>query len=102
MSACASGSRTFSTETNCSSSVSDNDPSSLQGPRCSASSITPLFACQECAAHLNSFSLKRNPYIELLLDRLLHAVHRFDFILHARGNQVALQLPIRGQHSILN
>src|SRR5580704_1597708 len=102
MSACASVSRTFSAETNCSSSVSDNDPSSLQGPRCSASSITPLFACQESASPLNSFSLKRNPFIETLLDRLLHAVHIFDLIFQARGNQIALQLPIRGQHSILN
>src|SRR5580704_13662692 len=80
---------------NFSNSSSDDDPSSLQGSRCSASSITPSVRTQDKAAPprrltcvapdfpsatLMSFLISNT--FSPQLNRLLHPVHLLDLILH--------------------
>src|ERR1700731_323245 len=99
MSACASFSSSSSADANFSNSPSDSDPSSLQGSRWSATSITPLWTCHDSACPWNWLAPKKLP---LRLYRLLHWIHLVNLVLHAGGYQVALQLPVGREHPILD
>src|ERR1035438_10301530 len=115
MSACASACMCSKAVANCSSSSSDADPSSLQGARCSASSITPSATLHDRAlppgplASSVSHFLSRT-FVSLVvlgtsplqLHRLLHTVHVLDLILHPRRYHVPFQLSIHRQRPILN
>src|ERR1700678_935189 len=105
MSACASAWTRSITVTNFSSSSSAADPNSLQGKRCSASSITPSATLQDktfprpsltvFVSHfpctLSPSSSVRIPHIlPPHLHGLLHTVHALDLIFHARCNHVTL------------
>src|SRR3984885_14892610 len=113
MSACASSVSSASADANLSNSASDSDPSSLHGARWSASSITPACSCHDSACPLNCFTVNTAAFLSGMLNaglsfgyvrlhRLLHPIHVFDLALHSIRDQIALQLPVRGEHSVFN
>src|ERR1700675_2107154 len=110
MSACTSDCIRCKAVANCSSSSSEPDPNSLQGARCKASSITPSLRVQDKASALTaqpidvafpsctfvSFVVKR------FLNRLPHAVHLLDLVLHPRCDDVSLQFSVHRKHSAID
>src|SRR5215471_9407919 len=102
---------------NFSNSASDWVPNSLQGSRCSASSMAPSFNAQEIALpeklfmtmpRLEFFFLSAGfgafshfPAITFLLYRLPHRVHGFHLGLEALSDRIPLQFAIGGQQSAL-
>src|SRR5579863_5307998 len=114
MSACASLCIFCKAVANFSNSSSDADPSSLQGARCNANSITPSAKIHDkalpphlpsCLASTLTLCTSAPSVVKALsakLHRLLHAVHLFNLVLHPRRNRIPLQLPIHRQHPALN
>src|SRR5580704_14626384 len=109
MSACASDCMRSNSAANLSSCSSDADPSSLQGSRCSASSITPSVRDQDKALPPHEFSSGASifPSRALVsfvapiisrphLHRLLHAIHLLDLSLHSRCDHIPFQLSVHG------
>src|SRR5262249_9422039 len=105
-----------------SSSSSVCDPISLAGPRCSASSMTPLLSSQEgqwpAIKDSRRDSRPRKPALsegseeiewvqasearQKPLHRLLHLIHLFDLLSQRSCNRIAFQVAIRGKQSIFD
>src|ERR1700751_388074 len=97
MSACACRAILSSASANFSSSSRASEPISLQGSRCSASSMTPAEISHESALPRN-WSIG----IRLPLHRNLYAIHFVDLVAQLPRNQVALELSIRRQQPVFN
>src|SRR5437868_13320682 len=97
MRACAWRVRESSTSTNFSNSARARDPISLQGPRCSASSMTPDEISQESAC-----PWKWSMRSALTLHRHLDAIHLVDLVAQLAANQIAFKFSIGREQAIFD
>src|SRR5438477_979698 len=89
--------RASSASTNFSNSARAREPISLQGPRCSASSMTPDEISQESAC-----PWKWSIWSPLTLHRDLDAIHLLDLVAQIAANQIAFEFAIRSEQAIFD